>query len=103
MELRDHPLMIRKSGHLIWPPVWTPIDPSRDDKPVGEVGILEDVMMNELDDSKIFMFMQYQGLRYTGFMSFDDRMFCRAIYTLLQSKIGLSIKQIGDLDVSYTL
>jgi hypothetical protein len=53
MELRDHPLMIRKSGHLIWPPVWTPIDPSRDDKPVGEVGILEDVMMSELDDSKI--------------------------------------------------
>ena len=103
MELRDHPVMIRKTGHLSWPPVWTPTGENRHNKPVGEVGILEDVMMSNLVESKIFLFMQYQGLRYMGFMIFDDTMFCRAIYALLQSKIGLSIKEIGDVDVSYTL
>jgi hypothetical protein len=103
MKLRDHPLMIRKSGHPSWPPVWTPTDQNRDDKPVGEAGTLENVMVGNLVDDKIFVFMQYQGLRYMGFMKFDDPMFCRTIYTLLRSKIGLSMKEIGDLDVSYTL
>ena len=103
MELRDHPLMIRKTGHLSWPPVWIPTGENSDDKPVGEVGTLEDITMSELVDTKIFLFIQYRGLRYMGFITFDDPMFCRAIYALLQSKLGLSIKEIGDLDVSYTL
>jgi hypothetical protein len=64
MKLRDHPLMIRKSGHPSWPPVWTPTDQNRDDKPVGEVGTLENVTVSNLVDNKIFMFMQHQGLRY---------------------------------------
>jgi hypothetical protein len=102
MKLRDHP-MIGKGGYPSWPPVWAPTDQNRDDKPVGEVGTLENVTVSNLVGNKIFMFMQHQGLRYMGFMSFDDPMFYRAIYTLLQSKIGFSMKDIGDLDVSYTL
>jgi hypothetical protein len=32
--------------------------PDRDDKPIDEVGILEDVMISDLIDNKVFMFMQ---------------------------------------------
>ncbi len=103
MNLRDHPMMIRKNGDLIWPPVWTPTQINRDEKPVGEVGILEDVTMSDLNDNKIFMFMQSEGFRYMGFMIFDDVPFCDEIYRLLKSHVGRPIKEIGDLDLSHTL
>ena len=60
-------------------------------------------MTSDLIKDKVFMFMQYDGLRYMGFMCFDDARFCSDIYILLKSKLGLSIKEIGDLDLSDTL
>jgi hypothetical protein len=33
----------------------------KDDKPIGEVGSLEDVIMTDLIDNRVFMFMQYQA------------------------------------------
>jgi hypothetical protein len=60
-------------------------------------------MMSNLIDNKIFMSMQYQGSRYMGFVAFDDSNFCRQIYDLLKSKAGLSIKESGDIDLSYTI
>jgi hypothetical protein len=95
--------MTRKSGYKTWPPVWTATRQDNDDKPNGEVGILEEVMMSNLVNDKVFMFMQHEGLRYMGFMVFDDPPFCYEIYRLLKSNLGLSIKEIGDLDLSYTL
>ena len=91
--------MTRDSGRRSWPPLWITTHHNRDDKPIGEIGSLEDAMMSELIDNKVFMFMQHDGLRYMGFMCFDDARFCSNIYILLKSKIGLSIKEIGDLDV----
>jgi hypothetical protein len=67
MQLRDHPLMIHKSGYLNWPPVWTTTHPHLYDKPTGEFGTLEDVAMSHLIDNKIFICMQYRGSRYMGF------------------------------------
>jgi hypothetical protein len=67
--------MIRKSGYLSWPPVWTTTRPHWDDKPNGEFGTLEDVMMSNLTANKIF------------------------IYAVSR----LSIKEIGDIDLSSTL
>jgi hypothetical protein len=99
MHLRDHPLMICKSGYPSWPPAWTTTRHDWDDKPIGEVGTLEDVMMSDLIDSRVFIFMLYDSCRYMGFLSFDDRMFCHQIYALLKSHMNLSIKEIGDLDV----
>jgi hypothetical protein len=101
--LRDHPFMIRKSGYPSWPPKWTTTHHDKDDKPIGEVGVLEDVIMSDLIDNKVFMFIQHGGLRYMGFMAFDDPMFCSEIDRLLKSHVGLSIKEIGDLDLSHTL
>jgi hypothetical protein len=103
MQLRGHPLMTRKSGVCTWPPWWTSIHFGAPNKPRGEVGILQQVLMNDAMDTKIFMFIEYNGLRYVGLLAFDDPKFCDAIYTLLGSTIGFSIKEIGDLDVSFML
>jgi hypothetical protein len=103
MQLRDHPLMTRKSGFCSWPPLWTTTHHDKNDKPAGEIGTLQQVLTNNMIDRKLYIFIDYQGRRYMGLMAFDDPKFCRGIYTVLQCSIGLSIKDIGDLDVSFTL
>ena len=95
--------MTRQSGFKTWPPLWTTTRRDETDKPMGEIGTLEQVLVHELVDNKIFLFIQFQNLRYMGFLSFDDKRFCDQIYMLLKSQVGLSIKEIGDLDLSYTL
>ena len=95
--------MTRRSGLKTWPPRWTTPNQDKDDKPIGEIGSLEDVVMSELIDNKVFMFIEYQGLRYMGFMFFDDPPFCYEIYRILKRNLGRSIKEIGDIDLSYTL
>jgi hypothetical protein len=38
-----------------------------------------------------------------GYLSFDDSPFRYEIYRLLKSSLGLSIREIGDLDLSHIL
>ena len=38
-----------------------------------------------------------------GLMQFDDPKFCYEIFGLLKTKLGHSMKDIGALDLSYTL
>jgi hypothetical protein len=94
--------MTRKSCFCNWPPIWT-TGLDKNDTPKGEIGILQQVLTNDLINHKLYIFIDYQGRRYMGVMAFDDAPFWRGIYTLLNSKLGLSIKEIGDLDLSYTL
>lgn len=104
LKLRDHPLMARKGGFITWPPRWTTADRDRDDKPTGEVGMLEDVMMSTaVDENKIFLFIEFRGFRYMGSLFIDNPPFHSEMFRLLKSNVGRSIKEIGDLDVSYTL
>src|SRR4029453_8084684 len=97
MKLRDQ-LRTHKETFSNWPPIWTS---SRDptDKPRGEIGTLQHVLMNEHDDEVLFIVIEYQGRRYMGAMGFDSSAFCRQISTPLPSHIGLSIKQIAAIDV----
>lgn len=94
--------MTRKSGLQSWPPVWTTtrLDPT--DKPSGEIGILEEALMNQLFDNKLFLLINYQGIRYMGAIHLDDASFCSKLLTILKSKVGRSIKEIGDLNLSFT-
>jgi hypothetical protein len=103
VQLRDHPLMTRKSGVPTWPPRWTTTHLDVNDLPTGEVGFLERARMHELFDNKIFLFIEHQGFRYVGSMHFDDPRFCSQVFTILQANVGRSIKDIGDLDLSHTL
>jgi hypothetical protein len=79
--------MTRKSGFPNWPPMWT--SRLKDDKPRGEIGILEKPLRPE-------MFTM-------GSMAFDDPAFCYELYRLLKSHVGRSIKEIGDSDLSFSL
>jgi hypothetical protein len=38
-----------------------------------------------------------------GSLLFEDAAFCRLIHDFLQQHLGQSIKEIGDVDVSYFL
>jgi hypothetical protein len=76
--------MTRKSGLKTWPPLWTATRQDKDDKPIGEVGTLEDIMMSDLVNNKVFMFMQYQGLRYMGFMVFSAILLRDLSFTKIQ-------------------
>jgi hypothetical protein len=86
-----------------WPPKWTTTRNDHKDNPKGEIGILEQPLRPEMFTNRIFLTIQHEGFRYMGSMAFDDPMFCYELYRLLKSHVGLSIKQIGDLDLSRTL
>jgi hypothetical protein len=102
MQLRDHPLMTHR-GVPNWPPVWTLGESESAPKPVGEVGTLEDVLMNNFLANKIFVLMLFSAQRYMGSLIFDDVAFCKQIFDLLKLNRGKPIKEIGDLDLAYTL
>ena len=56
-------------------------------------------MTPEAADDILFIGIDYQGRRYMGAMLLDSSALCRQIYLLLQSHIGLSIEEIGALDL----
>jgi hypothetical protein len=102
MKLRDHPLLIRKSGITSWPPQWQLVGNEKN-QVQGELGRLEDVSMNDLIANKIFVAMEHLSDRYIAVLAFDDEMFAQQLYSILMKNIGRSIREIGDLDVSRLL
>ena len=102
MELRNHPLMVRY-GIPNWPPIWTPADP-RDGKSSlrGEIGSLKYVLCRA-SEKTCFLITTHDGAGYVGSLLFDDVAFCQQIAKLLETCIGRTIKEIGDLDLSHFL
>ena len=97
MKLRDQ-LRTDKGTFYNWPPIWANTRQDPTDKPQGEIGNLQQVFMND-DGDILFIAIDYQGRRYMGAIGFDSPALCWQIYILLQSHIGLSIKEIGDIDL----
>ena len=64
---------------------------------------LRHVITNYLLTTRVFLLIDYQGHRYMGAMDFDDPKFCNEIYGVLNSHLGYSLTQIGDLDLPHTL
>src|SRR5262245_3316529 len=102
MELRDHPLLMHH-GVPAWPPVWVQIKRQGERKLRGEVGFLSEVQLSPVTYARCFLTMEYEGDRFLGILIVDDSAFCRQICTFLNLHIGASIREIGDLDVSFTL
>jgi hypothetical protein len=99
MKLRDK-LRTDKGSFYNWPPIWTNTREDPTDKPRGEIGNLQEVIMTpEAADDILFITIDYQGRRYMGAMAVDSAALCRQIYLLLQSHVGLSIEEIGNLDL----
>jgi hypothetical protein len=103
VKLRDHPQMTRSDGVKVWPPRWVAGVQPAARWPTGEVGTLQEVSKPENLDSYLFLTIEYDGLQYFGIVHFDDPKFCEDMYNLLQSKMGCSIKEIGDLSLLRTL
>ena len=95
--------MTRKSGMRNWPPRWTSTAGNSKNKPRGEVGTLQRVAKHTSIENGLFVWIEYHNSSYVGAMYFDDLAFCHVMRRILDSHIGITIKEIGDLDLSFTL
>src|SRR5256714_746205 len=102
MELRHHPFMSRY-GVPNWPPIWTQARKEGNKRVVGEVGVLRYVHANNKISHKCYLVIEYDREHYVGSLIFNDVAFCSQISKLLRDQVGRSVKEIGDLDLSYML
>ena len=103
MKLRDNPLMSH-GGVRNWPPAWLWRAGSDDTKPSGEVGMLREVILSEIDPlDRCFMIMQHMGGEYIGCLLFENTAFCRKIHEILREYCGNPIHEIGDIELSHAL
>ncbi len=47
--------------------------------------------------------IEHEGFRYMGALVFDDPLWCRQMQAILESRVGSSVRDIGDMDISFTL
>ena len=102
LAFRDHPLMNR-NGVPSWPPIWTQTKRDSIKSVLGEVGILIYVYSNPPLSRKCFWVIEHEKEPYVGTLIFDDHAFCKQLSDLLRLNLNRSIKDIGDLDLSYAL
>ena len=98
MKLRNHPLMSFQ-GVGNWPPDWKLSFGTSSVPPTGEVGMLDRVPTSTTDPCLCFIMMLHEGRYYIGELKFDDDEFCRQICELLNANLGLSLRDIGSLDI----
>jgi hypothetical protein len=85
-----------------WPPSWVSTRSLPPEKLNGEIGTLKAVKLYDLTPNRCFLIIEFQTRRYMGSLLFQDAVFCRQLHDLLQQHLGRSIKEIGDLDLSFT-
>jgi hypothetical protein len=68
----------------------------------GEVGVLRYVHLTAQESKKCYLVIEHNGQHYVGALLFDDSDFCSQICALLQQHLGRSVKEIGDLEVTFT-
>ena len=102
MELRNHPLM-SYLGLTSWPPTWSPAKPRTDLEPLrGEIGRLSYTLAGARSD-RFFLVIEHEGHPYVGCLLIEDSIFCAQLIRIIESFAGSTIKEIGDLDLSFTL
>ena len=103
MLFRDHPLMTCK-GNRNWPPAWLWTAGYYTTHPQGEVGILKTVLRSRIQPSdRCFLVMEHCGAEYVGALLLSDPAFCEEVVEVLMQNIGETIREIGAIDLSYTL
>src|SRR5262249_12066646 len=103
MMLRDHPLIVYK-GMRSWPPAWIRIGGNDNTNLKGEVSILRDATLSRVPPhSTCFLVMEHLGAEYIGALLLSDREFCRVVYDVLCQNRFKPIREIGSIDLSYTL
>ena len=92
------------NGIRSWPPVWVWKGGNDNTNPKGEVGILRDVALSRvLPVASCFLTMEHLGAEYIGALLLNDRNFCRLVFDALLQNRFKPIREIGGIDLSYTL
>lgn len=103
VKLRDHP-GLSFHGVCSWPPVWLSAGGKKKTRPRGEIAILKEVTLSSAAPRDLCLLaIEDEGAEYMGTLPIEDASFCRAIYRILLKHLGRSIKEIGDIDLGYTL
>jgi hypothetical protein len=102
MQLREHPLMSYR-GIPNWPPVWSRGYFDQAKTVHGEVGILKGIVTHEALPNRCYLAIDHEEREYVGSLLFDDAAFCSQVAHLLEFYRGCSIKEIGDVDLEFTL
>jgi len=100
-QLRNHPLMSNR-GKPNWPPSWTWINGEEIRHLKGELGVLREAHAAKLRPcDRVLLIMGHESDWYMGCLLFDNYFFCRRIARLLEDCRGLSIENIGSLELSF--
>ena len=83
-----------------WPPKWRTTQPTGEQLPTGEIGILKSVSMYNDSRAEIVLTIESDHRRYSGSLRFEDPWFCSQVYSLMQRHVEHSIRDLGDLDLS---
>jgi predicted oxidoreductase len=86
-------------GMTNWPPVWCR---RGSENLTGEIGILVNADCDR-SGRKCYLTIDFENQRYLGTLLFTDDKMCWFITKILKNRIGRSIEEIGNIDLSYTL
>jgi hypothetical protein len=82
-----------------WPPAWVWIGGTRDKKPKGEVGLLQDVRRYGAGRNRCFLVIEHEQELYSGCIHVGNPLLCDKIYEALSKEIGQLIASIGAIDI----
>ena len=102
MQLKNHPLM-RYGSIRNWPPVWISLHEAGEGLPLGEVGVLTEVRKSQFHADRLVLVMEYEEDLYGAAVTFSDAASCNRIFEFLKNSVGLSIEDIGNIDLTRTL
>jgi hypothetical protein len=94
MKLRNHPQM------KTWPPLWSTTRKGETTRPIGEVGTLQEALMHDGIENKVFLSMKHEGRTYMGLLEFADPVFCSKVYSVLQHFLRHEISDVGDIELA---
>jgi hypothetical protein len=66
------------------------------------VGVLTGVT-SDSTHRKCFLYIERENQSYVGALLFEDDMFCWLMCKIISNQLGRKIKDVGDLDLSFTL
>lgn len=99
MKLRNHRLA-SYDGIRTWPPTWWWRGGEDNKQPVGEIGVLKEVIACSIKPAnRCYLIMEYEGAEYMGVLRFDSYSFCQRVYDLLLQHCGDTMKQIGAIEL----
>ena len=87
-----------------WPPTWLWRSGNDTTTPKGEIGTLKDVIPSTIEPyDRCFLVMEHCGAEYIGALLLSDTAFCREIFGILIQNRGKTIREIGSINLGYTL